>query len=104
MGLFTSIKWMHALGYDSMNFKSGAISIVDTVNSQHPNDKECRTISRECKCFLANSTRNSHVKFARRQANEVVYFLVKVTSSFARFHIFIDVTTCTHNLIINDMK
>lgn len=49
--------------------------------------------------------RNYHVKFARRQANEVARALARVTSSLASFHILINVPTCIHNIIIiNDMN
>ncbi|XP_050884848.1 uncharacterized protein LOC127087975 [Lathyrus oleraceus] len=62
LGLLTSIKWVHELG-------------LDCVNIQQPNDLDFGGITRECKCLLALLFRNSHVKFVKRQANEVAHVL-----------------------------
>lgn len=48
--------------------------------------------------------RNSHVKFARRQANEVVHVLAQMTSSFTSFHNFSNAPTCIQNITTNKMN
>lgn len=53
---------------------------------------------------LTNSFRNCHVKFTKRQTNEVVHVLAKMVPSFARLCIFTDIPTCIQNFIINDIK
>jgi hypothetical protein len=58
-----------------------------------------------CRSMLATSLVNSHVKFIRRQANEVVHKLVRVASPLASFHIFSDLPTCIYDIIIiNEMR
>jgi hypothetical protein len=55
--------------------------------------------------MLATSFANSHVKFIRRKANKVAHKLVRVASSLASFHIFSDISTCIHDIIIiNEMR
>lgn len=46
----------------------------------------------------------SHVKFIRRQANEVAHALPRVAPSLASFHYFIDIPTCIQQVLINDMN
>jgi len=50
-----------------------------------------------CSLYLTNS----HVKFTRRQMNEVAHELAKTTTSLPNFHIFDDVPTCINSLITN---
>lgn len=66
LGLLSSIKWVHGLGFDGMSFDQDAKSIVDSVNKQKPNISDSSAITYECKHLLAPFFRNSQVKFVRR--------------------------------------
>ncbi|XP_058783747.1 uncharacterized protein LOC131658475 [Vicia villosa] len=104
LGLLSSIKWVNELGYDNMDFELDAKSVVDNVNRSSPNNTDCGAITSECKRVLVSSFRNSHVKFVRRQANEVAHVLARAATFFASFQVFTDIPTCILSLIINEMK
>jgi hypothetical protein len=57
----------------------------------------------ECKNDFSSYFTNSYVEFRRRQTNNVAHNLAKVAISLASFHIFIDIPTCSQDLIVNDM-
>jgi len=46
---------------------------------------------------------NSHVKFIRRQANEVAHSLAQTALSEASFRIYSRIPTCIEPIIINEM-
>ncbi|XP_058768333.1 uncharacterized protein LOC131642063 [Vicia villosa] len=104
MGILSSIKWVHALGYDSVDFELDAKNIVDNVNRSHPNNTDFGAITFECKLLLVSLSRNFHVKFIRRQANEVAHVLARAATCFDSFQVFTDVPICIHFLIANEMK
>ncbi|XP_058747206.1 uncharacterized protein LOC131620218 [Vicia villosa] len=103
IGLLTTIKWVINLGFDNMDFELDAKQVVDDVNSVKPNDSDFGAIVDDCKRLITLFFRNSHVKFVRRQANEVPHALARVAPSLASFHNFTDIPTCIQNIIINEM-
>jgi hypothetical protein len=46
---------------------------------------------------------NFRVEFIRRHTNETVHALVKVVTSLADTHIFIEIPTCIQDVIMNEM-
>lgn len=87
LGLLTSIKWVHELRLDSVDFELDAKSVVENLNIQQPNDLDFGAITLECNRLLALLLRNSHVMFVRRQVNEVAHVLTWTTPSIASFQI-----------------
>jgi hypothetical protein len=45
----------------------------------------------------------THVEFSRRQANEIVHNLSRVTILLTSFYIFPDIPTCIQDLVGNEM-
>ncbi|XP_058784657.1 uncharacterized protein LOC131659487 [Vicia villosa] len=72
LGLFKTLKWVHELGFDNMNFELDAKRVVDSVTNPKPNDSDFGAITSECNRLMALFFRNSRVKFVRRQANELL--------------------------------
>lgn len=104
MRLLSSIKWVHELDYDNVDFELDTKNVVDNVKKILLNNTDCGAITLEYKRVLAYLFRNSHVEFIRRQINEVTHVLVGTTTSFTNFQFFIDVPTCILYLIINEIK
>ncbi|XP_058778870.1 uncharacterized protein LOC131652897 [Vicia villosa] len=104
LGLFKTLKWVHELGFDNMDFELDAKRVVDNVTNPKPNDSDFGAITGECNRLMALLFRNSHVKFVRRQANEVAHALARVAPSFASFHNFLEIPTCIQNIVINEMN
>ncbi|XP_058733805.1 uncharacterized protein LOC131605473 [Vicia villosa] len=103
IGLLTAIKWVINLGFDNVDFELDAKQVVDNVYSVKPNDSDFGAIIDDCKRLITLFFRNSHVKFVRRQVNEVAHALARVTPFLASFHNFTDIPTCIQNIIINEM-
>ncbi|XP_058767513.1 uncharacterized protein LOC131641227 [Vicia villosa] len=78
LGLLKAVNWVHDMGYDNMDFELDAKRVVDSVTSPRPNDSDLGAITGECNRLMALFFRNSHVKFVRRQANEVAHALARV--------------------------
>ncbi|XP_058776565.1 uncharacterized protein LOC131650878 [Vicia villosa] len=93
IGLLSAIKWVINLGFDNMDFELDAKQVVDSVISVKPNDSDFGAIVDDCRRLITLSLRNSHVKFVRRQANEVAHALTRVAPSLASFHNFTDIPT-----------
>lgn len=87
-----------------MDFEVYSKGVADNVNSQQLNITKFDEIIKECKRLLTRYFMNFYVKFVRRQVNEIVHTLTKVSLSYANFHIFIDIPTCIHQFIINEMN
>ncbi|XP_058742492.1 uncharacterized protein LOC131614986 [Vicia villosa] len=104
LGLLKAVNWAHDMGYDNMDFELDAKRVVDSVTSPRPNDSDLGAITEECNRLMALFFRNSHVKFVRRQANEVAHALARVAPFMANFHNFYDIPTCIQNIIINEMS
>ncbi|XP_058756628.1 uncharacterized protein LOC131629844 [Vicia villosa] len=94
LGLLKALNWVHNLGYDNMDFELDAKRVVDSVTIPRPNDSDLGAIIGECNRLMALFFRNSHVKFVRRQANEVARALTRVAPSLASFHNFFDIPAC----------
>lgn len=104
LDLQTSIKCVHDLGFDNMNFELEAKNVADNMINQQPNDSDLGATMLECNRLLAPFFRNYHVKFVRREVHEVVCVLAHAAPSLASFHNFNDVPTCIQDLISNEMS
>jgi hypothetical protein len=77
--------------------------VVDCLYSDIVHVSELGAIINDCRCILTTDFVNFHVKFIRRQVNEVVHSLARITSLLASVHIFNDIPTCIQTIIINEM-
>jgi ribonuclease HI len=103
MGLLSALRWVNELQLSSLDFEMDCKRVVDGLHSNRTNTSDLGAILSDCRLILATSL-NSHVKFIRRQANEVAHILARVATSLASFHNFIDIPTCMYNIIINEMR
>jgi hypothetical protein len=104
MGLLSALKWVDELQLRGMDFKMDCKRVVDCLYSSRTYNSELGDILRDCRFILATSLVNSHVKFIRRQANEVAHRLAREATSLASFHIFINIPTCIYDIILNEMR
>jgi hypothetical protein len=77
--------------------------VVDCLHSDTVNVSELGAIISDCRRILATDLVNSHVRFIRRQSNEVAHSLARLAPLLANFHIFSDILTCIKTIIINEM-
>jgi ribonuclease HI len=104
MGLLSALRWVDELQLRNMDFEMDCKRVVDGLNSSRTQTSDLGAILSDCRLILATSFVNSHVKFIRRQANEVAHTLARVSTSLASFHNFIDIPTCIYDIIINEMR
>ncbi|GAU43413.1 hypothetical protein TSUD_398900, partial [Trifolium subterraneum] len=104
MGLFSAVKWMDELWLSDVDFEMDCKRVVDCLHSSRTYNSDLGDILRDCRVILATNLVNSHVKFIRRQANEVAHRLAREATSLASFHIFIDIPTCIYDIIMNEMR
>lgn len=78
--------------------------VVDSFNSNKLDESDFCAITEDCKYFFSPFFTNSTIKFIKRQVNEVVHNLVRVAMSLVSLHIFTDIPTSFHNLIVNEMQ
>ncbi|GAU29840.1 hypothetical protein TSUD_223860 [Trifolium subterraneum] len=104
MGLFSAVKWVDELRLSDVDCEMDCKRVVDCLHSSRTYNSDLRDILRDCTVILATNLVNSHVKFIRRQANEVAHRLARAATSLASFHIFIDIPTCIYDIIMNEMR
>jgi ribonuclease HI len=104
MGLLSALKWVDELQLRDIDFEMDCKRVVDCLHSSRTYNSELGDILRDCRFILTTSLVNSHVKFIRRQANEVAHRLAREATSLASFHIFINIPTCIYDIILNEMR
>ncbi|GAU17471.1 hypothetical protein TSUD_340140 [Trifolium subterraneum] len=104
MGLFSAVKWVDELRLSDVDFEMDCKRVVDCLHSSRTYNSDLGDILRDCRVILATNLVNSHVKFIRRQANEVAHRLAREATCLASFHIFIDIPTCIYDIIMNEMR
>jgi hypothetical protein len=104
MRLLSALKWVDELQLRDMDFEMDCKRVVDCLYSSRTYNSELGDIVRDCRFILATILVNSHVKFIRRQANEVAHRLAREATSLASFHIFINIPTCIYDIILNEMR
>jgi ribonuclease HI len=104
MGLLSALIWVVELQLHNMDFEMDCKRVVDGLYSNRTYTSDLGAILSDCRLILATSFVNSHIKFIRRQANEVAHTLTRVSTSLASFHNFIDIPICIYNIIINEMR
>jgi hypothetical protein len=104
IGLLQALKWVNELQLYDIDFEMDCKRIVDGLYSKKNYRSDLGAILNNCRTILASSFVNSHVKFIRRQANEVAHRLAGAAPSLASFHNFIDIPTCIYDIIINEMR
>jgi ribonuclease HI len=103
LGLLHAINWVHELQLENVDFELDSENVVTKFHSSREDMSELRDVIRDCQRLHNVFFTNSRVEFIRRQVNEVAHVLARVTTSLASFHIFIEIPTCIHHIIINDM-
>jgi hypothetical protein len=104
IGLLQTLKWVEEMQFFDIDFEMDCKRIVDGLYSKKNYRSDLGAILNDCRTILASSFVNSHVKFIRRQASEVAHRLVRVATSPASFHNFIDIPTCIYDIIMNEMR
>jgi len=98
------LDWVHELNLGPLSFELDAKRVVDNFNSQNCDATKFENISNHCKFLCSNFYENSHVEFVRRQTNEVVYSLTKVTLLSYNFQIWVKVRDYIEHILINEMQ
>ncbi|MCH95758.1 cytochrome P450, partial [Trifolium medium] len=91
MGLLSALKWVDELQLRDVDFEMDCKRVVDCLYSGRTYNSDFGDILRDCRNVLATNLVNSHVKFIRRQANEVAHRLAPEATFLASFLIFIDI-------------
>ncbi|MCI22711.1 pentatricopeptide repeat-containing protein, partial [Trifolium medium] len=93
MGLLRALNWVNEMQITDMDFEMDCKRVVDSLYSSRTYNSDLGDILSDCRTILATSLVNSHVKFIRRQANDVAHKLARVATAQASFHNFIDIPT-----------
>jgi hypothetical protein len=83
-----------------VDFELDSRNVVTSFHSKHYNVSEFGDIIRDSIRLDKTYFKIFSVEFIRRQTNHV---LVKVATSIASFHLFIDIPTCIVNILNNKM-
>ncbi|KAK2437967.1 hypothetical protein QL285_022797 [Trifolium repens] len=104
MGLLSALRWVNEMQIRGIDFEMDCKGVVDSLHSSRTYNSDLGDILRDCRIIQATNLVTSHVRFIRRQANEVAHRLAQVTTSLASFHNFIDIPTCIFHVIFNEMR
>jgi hypothetical protein len=104
IALLHAIRWTNELQIRDIDFEVDCKRVVDSLYNNSHYASDFGAIIRDCRSLLNTSLMNSHVKFIRRQANEVAHRLAKAAPLLASFHIHIDIPTCILAIIMNEMR
>ncbi|CAJ2647435.1 unnamed protein product [Trifolium pratense] len=84
IGLLQALKWAVDLQLHDIDFEMDCKRVVDSLYSKRTYFSDLGAILGDCRTILASTLVNSHVKFIRRQANEVAHRLAGAATSFGR--------------------
>jgi hypothetical protein len=104
VGLLSALRWVNEMQIRDIDFEMDCKGVVDNLHSSGTYNSDLGDILRDCRIILATNLVTSHVRFIRRQANEVAHRLARVATSLASFHNFIDIPTCIFDVIFNEMR
>jgi hypothetical protein len=104
LGLLKALNWIAEMELYKTDIELDCKRVVDGLYSKRISTSDFSAILNDCRIFLATNLVNSHVKFIRRQTDEVSHNLAQVATSLARLHNFIDIPTCIYNIIMNEMR
>jgi hypothetical protein len=104
IGLLQALKWVDEMQLYDIDFEMDCKRILDGFYSKKSYRSNLDAILHDSRTILASSFVNSHVKFIRRQANEIALRLAGAALSLVSFHNFIDIPTCIYDIIINEMR
>ncbi|PNY06289.1 pentatricopeptide repeat-containing protein [Trifolium pratense] len=74
MGLLRALNWVSEMQITDMDFEMDCKRVVDSSRTYN---SDLGHILSDCRTMLATSLVNSHVKFIRRQTNEVAHKLAR---------------------------
>jgi ribonuclease HI len=104
IGLIHALRWAGEPQIRDMDFEGDCKRVVDNLYNNKNHASYFGAIIRDRRNLLNTSLMNSHVKFIRRQANEVVHRLAKTAPLLTSFHIHIDIPTYIFTIIMNKMR
>ncbi|KAK2369533.1 hypothetical protein QL285_082662 [Trifolium repens] len=102
--LLHALRWANELQIRDIDFEVDCKSVVGSLYNNKNYASYFGAIIRDCKSLLNTSLIYSHVKFIRRQANEVPHRLAKAAPLLASFHIHINIPTYIFAIIMNEMR
>jgi len=73
LGLLKAMEWVRDLHLWNMDFEVDSKTVVDIVYGRNEGVSKFSEITNSCTRLLCTDLMNSHVKFVRRQANEVAH-------------------------------
>lgn len=97
-----ALNWVINLGLDKVVFETDCKVVADFINSPRESISELGNVLSQCSS-LPSSLPLSKVEFVRRQANGVVYNLVRAALSKSSPHFLHQVSLCIAQLIYNEM-
>jgi ribonuclease HI len=103
IGLLKAMNWVRDLHLWNMDFEVDSKTVVDSIYGKQTGVSDFSAIITHCIHLLCTDLMNSHVKFIRRQANEVAHSLAKAALSEASFRDYYHIPTCIESIIINEM-
>jgi len=104
VGLHTTLEWVSDRQFDNVDFALDSKRVVDQVNSDFDDNSEFGCITADYRRLLHNSFQNSHVKFNRRQINEIAHELSQTAPFNHSSHILDEVPLCIWHIITNEMQ
>jgi ribonuclease HI len=85
IALLHALRWANKLQIRDIDFEVDCKRVVDSLYNNKNYASDFGAIIRDCRSLLNTSLMNSHVKFIRRQANEVAHRLAKVAPLLASY-------------------
>jgi hypothetical protein len=104
IGLLQALKWVEEMQLFDIDFEMVCKKVVDGLYNKRIYRYDLGAILNDLRTILTSSFVNSHVKFIRRQTNEVVDRLAGAATSLTSFHNFIDIPTCIYDIIMNEIR
>jgi len=102
--LLKAMEWVRDLHLWNMDFEVDSKTVVDNIYGKQTDVSDLSVIITHCVNLLCTDLMNSHVKFIKRQANEVAHSLAKAALSDTSFRIYSHIPTCIESIIIiNEM-
>ncbi len=101
--LLKAMEWVRDLHLWNMDFEVDSKTVVDNIYGKQIGVSDFSAVIMHCVHLLCTDLMNSHVKFIRRQANEVAHSLAQAALSEASFRTYSHIPTCIEPIIINEM-
>jgi hypothetical protein len=104
MSLSSALTWVNDLQLFDMNFEMDCKRLVNNLYSKNTYAFELGAIINDHRHLISINLANSHVKFIKRQANEITHSFARMAPQLLSFHILIDIFACIHTIFMNEMR